>query len=149
MKTDTTGRRYMDTDWEFNWEGLPDRIHRYGRRGNFFQIVHHPMEPHEDRGGCTWGNSGVHDHEGVSYGIGGCDDERQRREAIACKCWDIIDNEPGITINMVQQELRKIDLELVRTARPTRRRDETGEEDPGDVSWEGVPERHRETLTKP
>ena len=120
MERKVPGRRYMDTDWEFNWEGMLDFSHRHGRRFHFFRVVSHPLKPGEDWGGCTWGNSGAYDYQGVNYGIGGCDDEQERRHAIAAKCWAIIDTEPGITFEMVQEELRKIDLELVRTARVAR-----------------------------
>ena len=117
MEHKVNGQRYTDTDWEFHWEGLLEHNPELKRKQHFFRVISHPMKHHEDWGGATWGNSGVYTRRGNPIGISGCDDARERREAIAAKCWDIIDNEPGITLEMMQEELRKIDLELVRTAR--------------------------------
>ena len=125
MERKVSTRRYMETDWEFNWEGLLKPEHQDRGRGHFFRIVSHPLKPGEDWGGCTWGNSGdYHWNPECPIGISGCDTEQERRLPIAAKCWEIIETEPGITFDMVQHELRKIDLKLVRTARIAREEDE-------------------------
>ncbi len=111
------GCRYMGRDWEFNWDGLLEFNSRLGARRHFFRVVSHPLRPGEDWGGGTWGNSGA---------LSDSHSEEERRAAIAAKCWDIIDNEPGITFGMVQEALREIDLELIRTPCIAPRQEETG-----------------------
>ena len=93
----------MDEDWEFWWGGSKSRPQ--------FRVERHPAPLDSDFGDFSWGSSTSPEIGGPPKGP-----EGDRRRRIAEKCWSIIDDY-GIPADMVQRELSKIDLELVRTAR--------------------------------
>ena len=94
----TDNRRYMEDDWMLVWDGLVSTI-------PFVRILHFPA--YVPPGVMAWGCNGA---------LRGVTDEKQRRTMIAAQAWEILDTEPRITFEMMNDALSIIGLELIRTA---------------------------------